>query len=118
MTDAELIISREKLLLDPRVRRSGLELANLLAEDFIEFGSDGKVYDRQMVVAGLANESPANIEISDASVRFLEKGTALLTYRSMRHGDGDVRTSLRSSIWRLGGGIWRLIFHQGTRISN
>jgi hypothetical protein len=46
-------------------------------------------------------------------IRILAEGVVLATYRATRHGERAV-TSLRSSIWKLEGGRWRMEFHQGT----
>ncbi len=40
---AEALFALEERLLDPRVRRLASEVEKLLADDFCEFGTDGKV---------------------------------------------------------------------------
>jgi hypothetical protein len=49
-------------------------------------------------------------EVRDFQIQLLSPDVVLVTYRS---GRGDL-FDLRSSIWRLSGGKWRMIFHQGT----
>ncbi len=107
-------------LLRPKIRGSTVELEARLAPDFLEFGSSGRVYDRAAIVALLAAETaegraPAS-RIEGFSVRLLAADVALATYRSVRAGAeaGPPAGALRSSIWRRGGGAWRMVFHQGT----
>lgn len=49
----------------------------------------------------------------------LARGAVLLTYRSAlrQEGGGLTGHTLRSSIWLMVGGEWRLRYHQGTPAS-
>lgn len=102
----------EELLLLPDVRKSA-RLVDLLADDFIEFGSSGRVYAKQDLVAVLQAESPTAQTTSGFKVTSLAPDVALLTYRIRRHSQPTVDT-LRSSIWRRSNGNWQMVFHQGT----
>lgn len=96
------------------VRNSPQAVSALLDSDFIEFGKSGRVYDRQTTIQLLhADDSELLPEVRDFQVRPLSPDVVLVTYRS---GRGDV-FALRSSIWRLRGGTWRMTFHQGTAAS-
>lgn len=109
----------EKRLLAPEIRHSQDELTALLADDFIEIGSSGQIYDRQAIIKELSEESTVKIAISDFSLRVPVENIALVTYRAgicMESG-ASVKYSLRSSIWRQNRGQWRMIFHQGTPIA-
>jgi hypothetical protein len=46
----------EQQLLQPSTRRDATALTSLLAEDFREFGSSGRVYTRQQIIDALATE--------------------------------------------------------------
>ena len=105
----------ERRLLEPDVRSSRERLEELLAEDFIEFGSSGRVWTREEIVADLLTVASSNIEIDRVESRFISEGVILITYRSRRSGVADNAEALRSSIWRLTGNTWELVFHQGTR---
>ena len=85
----------------------------LVAESFVEFGSSGQVYSKTRMLAVLAAEAPPTISASQFSVRRIASDAALLTYIACRHASPDM-FSLRSSIWQLQDGHWRIIFHQGT----
>lgn len=118
-TDLEAHLHRlEESLLEPTVRKSAAELAALMTEDFAEFGSSGRVYDRQVVIEALLAEPavPWRGTLGDFAVRLLAPGTALVTYRLLPRGAaaGLAHSSLRSSIWQLEGERWRMVFHQGT----
>ena len=110
--DFELLITLRGLgesLLTPEVRASREATDALLADDFVEFGSSGTVYDKASILAALQEEAADSVRIerrtSDWAVRALSPATALLTYRLERREapDGLWSASLRSSIWRRTG---------------
>ena len=107
------ICSLEMSLLDPAVRRSPVLVANLLADDFIEFGSSGRSFTKSQIIAALQEAPPVTITATGFRVTQLADTALLLTYRARRDGDPP-GYSLRSSIWQLRGDKWRLVFHQGT----
>jgi hypothetical protein len=108
---AELKGLEEELLL-PAVRKS-TRLTELLADEFIEFGSSGRIYTRSDLVELLQAESPVAQTTSDFKVISLAPDVALLTYKLRRHSDPEVKT-LRSSVWQRTRGRWQMVFHQGT----
>jgi hypothetical protein len=108
----------EQSLLDAAVRRDGERLRQLLAEDFLEFGSSGRVWTRKTIIDLLATELnffPPVIE--EFNCTFLSDKVALVTYRTVRNDSktGERLCSLRSSLWTRQDGEWRMRFHQGTR---
>ena len=110
----------EERLLAPEVRGSREAADALLADDFVEFGSSGTVYDKASTLAGLQEERVEGKQVerrtSAWSLRVLSVDAALLTYRveSRDAPEGRWSASLRSSIWRRTGSEWRMMFHQGT----
>jgi hypothetical protein len=109
----------EEALLDPSVRSDRTRVAELLAEDFVEFGSSGHIWTRDAILDLLVGEIPAPTHMVDFECALLARDVALVTYCASRT---DTRTgiqasSLRSSIWTKKPGGWRLRFHQGTRTS-
>lgn len=110
----------EQKLHRPEVRRSPDAVRALLADEFIEFGSSGRVYDKTSIVEALAEESNAEAalvpEVHHFTVQSIAPDVVLVTYRSSRCGtDGMAeRTTLRSSIWKQIDGRWQMLFHQGT----
>lgn len=103
----------EEQLLHPGVRGSVERLDALLADDFIEFGSSGRVFDKKYIVKALPEESPIKLSLSNFKSTMLSETIALVTYRATR-GSKPSEQTLRSSIWRLSNGQWQMVFHQGT----
>jgi hypothetical protein len=115
---APLLLSLERMLLDPAVRRDRAQVSALLADDFVEFGASGRVWTRDQIIDLLAGEgewSPPSIE--DFHCRLIGRtGAALVTYRAVRRdvATGNRTASLRSSLWSRESGAWKIFFHQGT----
>ncbi len=65
MKVAELLRNLEEQLVDPSVRRDKGRLLKLLAEDFREFGSSGRIYSRADIIEALSIEAPSDISIED-----------------------------------------------------
>lgn len=107
-----LLEDLERQLLVPRARKSEL-VFELLAEEFVEFGSSGRQFTKAEIVAALQAEAPVEVTASEFKVQLLSSQVALVTYRAQRHGEPPVHT-LRSSIWELREGQWQMVFHQGT----
>lgn len=107
MIELELALQRQPTRSDPEA------VAALLSHEFREFGASGRVWTRDEILAELTAEGTAPAITSTGFVcQFLAPELALLTYESSR----GTRHALRSSLWRCEGGIWRLLFHQGTPI--
>jgi hypothetical protein len=107
------LLDLERRLADPVLRRDPSALAHLLAEDFIEYGSSGQVFDREQTLAALPRAQPRVYAIEDYDVRELGPGWALARYRATTAG----ASSLRSSIWLRRDGAWKIVFHQGTPVA-
>jgi hypothetical protein len=114
-----LLRAMEEGLLTPAVRRDRSQVGELLATDFMEFGSSGRVWNREQILALLASETPSKIVMSEFKCREIAEGVVLATNRAERidPGSGEHTSSLRSSLWVNEDGEWRLHFHQGTRIA-
>jgi hypothetical protein len=106
----------EERLLQPDVRTSPQELDRLLANEFVEFASDGRPYDKHQVIEALQHEGPFRRSLVDFHLRLLGHDVALATFRVIREDtrSGEIVSSLRSSIWRRGAHDWQVVFHQGT----
>jgi hypothetical protein len=87
----------------------------LLAEDFREFGSSGRVFNRKEIIQELSTEEGVSVTIDDFEVTMIAADVALATYTANRHA-GTTRRSRRSSLWVLREGRWQMLFHQGTRL--
>jgi hypothetical protein len=70
-------------LLEPSGRADPKRVGALLRDDFVEFGSSGRLYGKEMLVEMLSREEPARVVIRDLAVRDLSPDAALATYRSV-----------------------------------
>jgi len=115
----QLLYNLENRLLQPELRHSRAELERLLADEFVEFGSGGRIYNRQSIIEELGKESNARGSITDFKLVSLAPNVALVTYRAaFSEGEGEpAHHSLRSSIWKKVGDNWQMVFHQGTPTS-
>jgi len=103
----------EERVAGPAARSTRETFEELLDEGFVEFGSSGKVHDRESIISGMSTQSPQAWSIADFKLALLADDVALVTYIATQVGRGS---SLRSSVWKRRGGKWRMAFHQGTKI--
>ena len=118
--EESLLCELEERLLQPDIRKSAKDVMDLLADEFIEFGSSGRVFDKQQIINSLQNEPIESLTqraITEFKTLVLATGVVLVTYRIVRHISGEQPVhSLRSSIWKLNNDRWKMIFHQGTLV--
>jgi ribonuclease HI len=105
-----LVEKLERELLGPLVRGDIGRTAVLLHPDFLEIGSSGRVWTRDAMMMALEEDPGERTDIEILGADRIGTGAVLLTYRSYARSG----TTLRSSLWVLDGGRWRLRFHQGT----
>ena len=106
----------EEELLQPAVRKTASRLDALLADDFMEFGSSGRMFDKHAIIEILRSESPTRRSLTNFRAMILGPEIVLTTYRATTYsalGEQPIH-SLRSSVWRLHDGRWQMVFHQGT----
>lgn len=112
----ELLIKLERRLMDPTFRKDRARVSELLAEDFREFGSSGRVWSRDDILNPSETPQTALI-VEDFSVKTIVPELAQVTYRTLRkEPGGKPQAALRSSLWIRRGGKWQMLFHQGTKI--
>jgi hypothetical protein len=104
----------EEQLMRTGTRSSRKNVEELLAEDFVEFGSTGVAYDRDAVISAMLLEQPVAWSVANFAARLLSDDVALVTYTATKGGG---QTSLRCSIWKRYGGRWKMAFHQGTSVA-
>lgn len=113
----EIIYKLELSLLAPEVRASFSALEKLLAEDFIEFGSLGSIYNKEDILKRLPSTTDkVEFIMSDFSLKILAEDTVLTTFKTKRTINEEIIVSLRSSLWRKRDDFWQIFFHQGTKI--
>lgn len=115
-----IITALEMRILDPEVRASPTALAELLADDLLEYTPAGVVYSKASIIAAMAaapRDAWSAMSNVDYALRPLAEDVVLLTYRHLgTRKDGTEVQSLRSSIWKRADSRWQLAFHQGTML--
>ncbi|TAP43038.1 ribonuclease HI family protein [Arthrobacter sp. S39] len=106
----ELVEGLERELLGPEVRGDIGRTGVLLHTDFMEIGSSGRVWTRDAMMMALEEDPGERTDLEILGADRVGTGAVLLTYRSYARSG----TILRSSLWVLDNGRWRLRFHQGT----
>lgn len=108
------IIKQEVQLLD-KVDSPEI-LASLIDNEFIEIGSSAVVYDKAEVMRWLVSDDKSERIGKAFKAYTLAENIILLTYISIIKDTpiAESKQAMRSSIWRLTDGQWRMVFHQGT----
>ncbi|MET3366790.1 ribonuclease HI family protein [Arthrobacter sp. M2012083] len=106
----DTVLALERELLRPDVRADIGRIGVLLHPDFAEIGSSGRFWTRDAMMMALEEDPGEPTELELLSADRLSDTTILLNYRSFAH----TGSALRSSVWMLDRGQWRLRFHQGT----
>ena len=115
--DAQELKRLEEDLWRSPVRFSPEKMDRLLADDFLEFGSSSRIYDKRQILETPVQEINARLPLTDFSIKALASSVVLVTYRSiLLNSDGSERQALRSSIWTRTDTGWKLVFHQGTPV--
>jgi hypothetical protein len=106
----------EQSLLSPSVRRDRDRIVGMLADDFVEFGTSGKIWTREQVLEMLGSDESAAPEVEDLKCTAITESVVLVTYKTVRKNEATGKSSvtMRSSLWSMQAGIWQLRFHQGT----
>jgi len=104
----------EAELLTSAVRHDPDRVRALLAPDFVEIGRSGQLWDRESVIAALADEAPRPTPATDQwEMTQLTADLVLVTY-VVHDLAGDSR---HASVWQTDGDQPRLRFHQGTPLA-
>ena len=106
------IFDLENALLAEEVRKSEDELNQLISDNFVEFGSSGKIYKKSDILKFLPKEKFKKITITDFEI--ISSGKDEITVRYKSNSENNI--TLRSSIWKAENDDWKIIFHQGTKI--
>ncbi len=106
----------EEQLLQPAIRNNKQLVSSLLRNEFREYGSSGRIWNKEQILDTLRNETSACFSITDFDLTVLSPDAALVTYRAIRHGPSPKNdtASLRCSVWILRDNRWQMLFHQGT----
>jgi hypothetical protein len=108
----EHLLQQEEKLLKPEIRTSKIKLNNLLADNFFEIGSSGKVFYKGEGISE-AGIGIVKMSLCEFEIHPLSDEIVLTTYQIF--DEVKKQHSLRSSIWKLKNGRWQMVFHQGTK---
>jgi len=113
----EIIYKLETDLLKPEIRNSVEKLDELTANDFIEYGSSGLIYDKDIILERLPQGISLAYTLYDFEVISLSENIIQTRFKTNRINlDGSITTSLRTSLWKNSDNKWQIFFHQGTPI--
>ncbi|MDV2582045.1 nuclear transport factor 2 family protein [Alkalibacillus haloalkaliphilus] len=93
-----------------KVRQSIEQLDRILADDFLEISSSGKMYGKKECLED--GVVLTEMTLHNYEIRPLTSDVVLSTYYIVDHTRG--RKTFRSSIWKFIDGRWQFYFHQGT----
>lgn len=81
--------------------------------EFFEIGKSGQLFDKNTIINYLSNlDSDRDIDIIDFKTKDLKNGLMMANYIADEKELGI--NTLRTSIWVIEDGDWKLLFHQGT----
>lgn len=113
----EVIYELETDLLKPEVRTSYDKLNELIADDFIEYGSKGLIYDKRNILERLPKGNPPSYNLYDFEFIPLSEFIIQTRFKTDIVDTDQIKTtSLRTSLWRKTNDKWQMFFHQGTLI--
>jgi len=117
MDISELIKAFELELLQPEIRKSTERLDELIADEFLEIGESGKLYDKQDILTALPTQMGIKFSLSNFKATEISSDVVRATFQLEKEitDSGEIIISLRSSIWKNKDGRWQIVFHQVTK---
>jgi len=90
------------------------EIADLMADDFLEIGASGHKYSKSDVLEALPALPRRKFMLDDFQIRELAADIVLANYRSRAVAKDSIAWAHRTTVWVRRGGEWQIIFHQAT----
>ena len=113
----KIIYELESSLLQQEVRISVEKLNVLIADDFIEYGSSGQIYDKKDILERLPMGQALTYALDDFQCIQLSLDIIQTRFKTERINPDNTKTiALRTSLWRKSNNNWQIFFHQGTPI--
>ncbi|MBF2362398.1 hypothetical protein IA759_04135 [Listeria marthii] len=94
-------------------RHSMSEIIDILSESYMEITQSGVVKD-YAYYKSLTTLGDSKLEIMEYDIKILDE-TKVLSYYKLKNLSENSYT-MRSNIWIIENGLWKLTFHQGTKI--
>lgn len=111
----EQIFLLESSLLSYETRNSTEKLELIINDKFIEYGSSGKIWNKEEILKSLPKENKTDYKIADLELIFESENFFSIRYNLF---ENEEISSLRTSTWEYIDGKWQIIFHQGTKINH
>ena len=90
------------------------DIAEFMADDFLEIGASGHKYSKSDVLGALPSLPRRKFSLTDFQVRELAPDIVLVNYRSQAVAKDSIAWAHRTTIWARRGGKWQIVFHQAT----
>jgi hypothetical protein len=114
----EELRQREPIFHRPEYGTQRADFENMMEEEFWEVGASGRRYSREYVLEVLEerwrNPQEEHWQTSDFRCAAIAENNYLLTY-TLRQID---RVTRRATIWRRTRSGWKIVFHQGTVVTD
>ncbi|ECB9720539.1 hypothetical protein FL869_05525 [Listeria monocytogenes] len=94
-------------------RHSMSEIIDIFSESYIEITQSGVVKD-YAYYKSLTTLGDSTLEIMNYDIKILDE-TKVLSYYKLKNTSENSYT-MRSNVWIIENGSWKLTFHQGTKI--
>ncbi|ENG4424129.1 hypothetical protein ABUD21_000891 [Listeria monocytogenes] len=94
-------------------RHSMSKIIDILSESYIEITQSGVVKD-YAYYKSLTTLGDSTLEIMNYDIKILDE-TKVLSYYKLKNTSENSYT-MRSNVWIIENGSWKLTFHQGTKI--
>jgi hypothetical protein len=114
------LLALERQILEAQKHCDYEVIAALLAADFREVGSSGRIYTKTEILEAIREVEVLDYSLEQPRATSLGQNCVLLTYvatlRRCRGACESLQRSHRSSIWIERDGKWQVLYHQGTPI--
>jgi hypothetical protein len=114
----EQLIAKEIDIVAAQKRRDFSAVEGLLAEDFHEIGSSGKLFSKSEVLKAIQEVQIIDYSFEHFELLPIDDGYVILTYiasvRRSHRGQEHCNRAYRSSTWMKRNGSWLAVFHQAT----
>lgn len=113
----QALAAREPIFHRPEFGTTRADFEAMVADEFREVGASGRTYSKAQVLDVLEARHSRPVEedfsVSDFACRQVARDLYLVTYALDQSG----RLSRRSTLWRLTGPDWKIVYHQGTLVT-
>ena len=114
------LIAKEKAIVDAQKKRDFAAVEAVLADDFREIGSSGRLFSKSDILDGIKESQIVDCSFEEFRFLPVDSTCVIVTYVTtatrIQQGREQTYRAYRSSTWVEQDGMWRMIFHQGTML--